>query len=291
MYRNISRRAFAKSSVAAGIGISSLALGFRYWKNALPIGICGPVDEHALFAESGYAFIEPTVQRFLVPDKPESEFEQKLKVLEASKIPVPVANQFLPGRLKVVGPDMDSDEVLSYAETAFRRAQIVGIEHIVFGSGGARYVPDGFDKEVAKGQLAELLGKMGPLAATYGITLCMEPLRHQETNFLNTVPEMMDLVNLVNHPAVQLTFDIYHVTQEGRNLADVAIAGRAIYHCHIAEDTDRAAPGVHGDDFTAWFKALDNVGYRGRISVECRWKDRENELSRAVEELKRQMSE
>ena len=224
-----------------------------------------------------------------MPEQPVSAFEQKLKILEASKLPVPVANQFLPGPLKVVGPDMNLDAVLTYAETAFSRAQRVGIEHIVFGSGGARHIPTGFPKEAAYGQITEVLQAMGPLAATYGITLCLEPLRHQETNFLNTVPEMMEIVNGVNHPAVQLTFDIYHVTQEGRSASDVALAGASIRHCHVAEDTDRAAPGVHGDDFTAWFQALDAIGYTGRVSVECRWQDRLHELPRAVVALTRQM--
>ena len=289
MSNRISRRAFVKRSVVAGIGAGALAFRCHPWQNSLSIGVCGPVDDHELFAESGYVYIEPTVQRFLVPEGSESEFEQQLRVWEASKLPIPVANQFLPGHLKVVGPEMSLAKVLSYAETTFKRARTVGIEQIVFGSGGARYVPDGFDEDVAKRQIKEVLEEMAPLAQAYGITLCMEPLRQQETNFLNTVPEMMDIISTVSHPAVQLTFDIYHVTQEGRDESDVAVAGSAVHHCHIAEDRDRAAPGVHGEDFTVWFKALNAISYSGRMSVECRWQNRPHELSQAVAVLTGQM--
>ncbi len=210
--------------------------------------------------------------------------------MRAIGLPVPVANQFLPSRLKVVGPDASHDSVLLYVNTAFHQARKVGIEHIVFGSGGARYVPDGFSKAAARQQFVELLRKMAPLVSNYGITLCLEPLRRTETNFLNTVPESLEIIRDIDHPAVQLTFDIYHVLQEGRGAEDVLLAGDAIRHCHVAEKRDRAAPGVHGEDFTSFFAALRSVGYHGRISLECRWRNRAAQLRSAVREIKRQLS-
>lgn len=287
---HISRRHFLQHAMATGVGLGALTGCRDSVSPLLTVGICGPVHDHQDYAQSGYAYIEPTVQGFLVPEASEAEFQANLDLLRGSNLSVPVANSFLPSTLKVVGPEANHEAVLGYAETAFQRARIVGIEHIVFGSGGARYIPDEFSHDQARAQFVALLKKMAPLAARYGITLCLEPLRQQETNFLNTVPESMAVLHEVGHAHVQITFDIYHVTQEGRGVDDVHIAGGAIRHCHIAEDEDRRAPGVHGDDFTPYFAALKTIGYRGRISVECRWQERATELPAAAAELTRQLA-
>ena len=231
--------------------------------------------------------MEPSVQQFLVPEASEAEFENNARLLTA--LPVPVANLFLPGSLKVVGPDLNMEAVLRYAETAFRRAQSVGVEHIVFGSGGARFVPDGFSAGEATHQFTRVLREMAPVAERYGVIVCLEPLRRQETNFLNTVPEAVAVLEGVAHPSVGLTFDIYHVLQERRSAEDVLAARRHIRHLHIAENTDRAAPGTHGDDFTPYFVALKAIGYSGRISVECSWRDKEAELAQAYDAVRAQI--
>ncbi len=256
----------------------------------LSIGVCGPVAEYADFASAGYRYIEPSVQNLLVPGAPEEAFAARADVMASLPVPVPVANLFLPGSLKVVGPDLDMEAVMAYAAVAFRRARSIGIEHIVFGSGGARYVPEGFPHDEAARQFTGVLTEMAPVAQEWGITVCVEPLRSQETNFLNTVPEAVAVLDRVAHPAVGLTFDIYHVMQEGRNAEDVLIAGRYTKHLHVAENTDRAAPGTHGDDFTPYFEALKSVGYSGRISVECRWRNKTAELAGAYRALQDQVS-
>ena len=61
-----------------------------------------------------------------------------------------------------------------------------------------------------------------------------------------------------------------------------------IVHCHIAEKQDRTPPGVMGDDFKPYLNALKKINYKGRISLECRWKNLETELPVAVKVLREQ---
>ena len=87
----------------------------------------------------GYAYVEEGVSRFLVPTKPENEFDEILeKAVTDSPIPVRYCNSFIPGNLKSVGDEAVHQDVLAFAETAFRRAQRAGVKMIVFGSGGSR---------------------------------------------------------------------------------------------------------------------------------------------------------
>lgn len=66
---------------------------------------------------------------------------------------------------------------------------------VVFGSGGARRVPEGFPQA---GGLCPAGGAVPgahrPAAAAHGITCCVEPLNQKETNILTTSGECFRLV-------------------------------------------------------------------------------------------------
>ena len=49
------------------------------------------------------------------------------------------------------------------------------------------------------------------------------------------------------------------------------------------------APGVEGDDFRPYFKALKAIGYEGGISIECNWKNFAEELPKAQRVLREQL--
>jgi sugar phosphate isomerase/epimerase len=46
---------------------------------------------------------------------------------------------------------------------------------------------------------------------------------------------------------------------------------------------------VDGDDFTPYFKALRQIGYEGRISIECGWSDVASQLPVAFHVMKEQI--
>ena len=57
----------------------------------------------------------------------------------------------------------------------------------------------------------------------------------------------------------------------------------------VAENARRTPPGVDGDDFTPYFRALKEIGYRGNISIECGWSDFRKQVGPAIQELQRQL--
>ena len=115
-------------------------------------GICVPAEKVTEVLGAKPEFIEEHIQNFLKPAEPEEAFAQNLARAKALAVPVRAANCFLPGTMKCVGPEVDQEALARYAQTAFRRAQAAGIEVLVFGSGGARKIPDGFPREQAKRQ-------------------------------------------------------------------------------------------------------------------------------------------
>src|SRR5437764_9697841 len=73
----------------------------------------------------------------------------------SSSFPVLAANVLVPASLKITGPDADLARLRDHMEKVARRAEDVGIQTLVFGSGGARHVPEGFDRDRAAQQILD----------------------------------------------------------------------------------------------------------------------------------------
>jgi sugar phosphate isomerase/epimerase len=200
-------------------------------------------------------------------------------------------NIFMPGDMKLVGPDVKEDVILAYANTVFERCKRAGVNMVVWGSGGARRVPDGFDHNKAKEQFIAIAGKVSLLAKKHNINLALENLNSTETNFVNTVEEALEVVNKVDQPNFWLCVDIYHMLMEGEQPAIIAKTKKKLIHCDIAEKVKRAPPGVLGDDFRPYLTELKKVGYSGKIVLECRWDNLRAQLHSAKENLQKQIDE
>lgn len=256
----------------------------------MKIGICGEVADAALIERAGADFVEVGVQTFLMPQGSEEDFSENLAAASAAPLPVIAANRFLPGELAVVGESVNLSRIMLYAKNAFRRAGAAGVEAIVFGSGAARRIPDGFPRERALEQFIECTKDMGSLAAEYGVVLVIEPLNAGETNLVNSLAEGAAVVEALAHPSVQLLADVFHMTRGGESPDRIMKYGTMLRHVHIAEKEKRTPPGVVGDDFLPYLKALKSVGYPGPISIECRWDDLETQATDAVKSLRGQLA-
>ncbi len=243
----------------------------RDMKTPPPWGICTSIKNAEAMKAAGYSYVEGGVRRVLIPQESDEEFEAKLDEAEKAPLKIYSYNGFLPGSLKSTGPETNHDEILKYAETAFRRARQLGSKIIVFGSGGSRKLPKDFSYEKGTEQFTELLKKMGPVAARYDITVVIEPLNRKECNFINSVKEATDIARVVNHPNIAVLADIYHMAVESEGPESIRYAGKLLRHCHIAELKGRKMPGTNNYDFTPYFKALKDINYQGRLSLEGRW--------------------
>lgn len=237
----------------------------------MQLGICASVDQAATVKAARADFFEENVQSFLVPQKDAAAFEPNVAKLRAAGLPLAAANCFLPGALKSTGPTAQPAAILAYAETAFRRAHDIGMDIIVFGSGGSRQIPDGFSREAAFKQFASLLKDLGPIAEGLGVTVVVEPLNKGECNFINSLAEGAAAVQAADHPSVALLADFFHMLRDGEDPGEVAKYGHLIRHMHLAEKAERSEPGAKGDDFRPFLKAARQAGIDARLSVECKW--------------------
>ncbi len=236
----------------------------------MKLGICtNPLDALA-WPSLPCDYLEANVQGLLVPESPDTDFAPAAARLAPLAGRLLAANCFLPGGLKVTGPDVDHARLAAYADTAFRRAASLGIRFIVFGSGGARQIPDGWPHAEGFEQFIRALEICAPLAQKHGVVLVVEPLNRAECNLVNTIVEGAVAVARVNHPNIRLLVDFYHMLRNDESPDDIVKVGPWIAHAHVAEKADRTAPGVAGDDFRPFLAALKRAGYAGALSLECK---------------------
>lgn len=288
------RRDFIQDSILTAGGIflySSVfaAVPKQNCKFYPQIGVCTDLSKSDLLKGFGYSFLEESVQKFLIPAEPEEKFLANLEQARNSSLPIKALNSFLPSEIKITGPAADIPLILRLAKTAFERAQIAKIKVIVFGSGKARHIPEGFSRTEARKQFVELCGEMAVLAEKNRVTIVLEPLNTQECNFINSVTEGALIVKEVNHPNFRLLADIYHMKKEGESPDSIIEFGSLLRHVHLAEKEGRSAPGTFNEDFTDYFNALEKINYQGLISIECRWKDMTKQLPVAIQTIRHQL--
>ena len=158
--------------------------------------------------------------------------------------------------------------VLSYADTVLSRAKEAGLSFIILGSGGARRLPDGYDAVKAQADFVQLCRKLAMVAGKYRITIALESLQAAETNFLVSLTSAAEVVRAVDHPNFKLNADIFHMSRGGESPQSIVDAADVLAYCEIAEKESRSFPGVKGDDFKPWLRALRKAKYKGYIFIE-----------------------
>jgi sugar phosphate isomerase/epimerase len=188
----------------------------------------------------------------------------------SSALPITAANVLIPGDMKITGHDVDMPKLGRHMRDVCDRAKKVGLKFLVFGSGGARNVPDGFDRKHAESQILEFSRLAAETAAKSGVTIVLEPLNRGECNIINSVAEAMVLVRKINHHHFRCLVDSYHWWLEDEPLGNVDDAMQWIAHVHVADKEGRVAPGESKEaDYVPLFRVLKQGGYDGQISVEA----------------------
>lgn len=270
----------------------ALLFGFKLNIESIPsLGIVASLEQDSLVYASGFRMLGESVGRMLSPSLTEEQFQLNLARIKKAKCKVMICNIFISGKMKIAGPDVDENRVLGYADTVFSRAKRAGVHFIVLGSGGARRIPDGYDAQKAQADFAVLCRKLAMVAGKYGIMIALESLEATETNFIITLKSAAEVVRAVNHPNFKLNADIFHMMREGEGPQSIVDAADVLVYCEIAEKQKRSFPGVMGDDFKPYLRALRTANYKGYIFIEGGSSDPKNDMPLAFQYLTKQLQE
>jgi sugar phosphate isomerase/epimerase len=231
------------------------------------------IERVGRLGEAGYDYVELALAELMVLS--EVERQELLEMVKSSGVPCETCNNLFPKTVRLTGPGVDLEKVVAYVEEALALAREIGAKTVVFGSGPAKNVPEGFPHEEGYQQVIELLRRMGDVAGRNGITIVIEPLRKAECNLINTFEEGVRLAKDVDHDNVKVLIDYYHMTVE-KEPADILLQDGEKYlgHVHFANPEGRVYPEDMGEsDYRSFIEALRGIGYTGRISCEAYTQD------------------
>lgn len=231
----------------------------------MKIGICSSsFSRVADFRRMGWEFAE--VHAGALAKRGEAEYRA---LADMGQTDLLCANCLIPGDLRLTGADVDFDRIRAYSEGVFARLDGIGVRTVVFGSGQAKQVPEGFPRETAWEQLYRVAELFSDEAAKYGQTVVIEALNDTEVNIVNTVEEAADYVRHVNRPNVRLLADFYHMYRNGEDLSVIRKYAPLFRHFHIAAPADRGVLTENDRGYIRQcFSVLKEIGYEGTVSFE-----------------------
>jgi hydroxypyruvate isomerase len=150
------------------------------------------------------------------------------------------------------------DVALHYAVTAgAARIHVMAGEHAIDAANRAALVAN--------------LRAAGAKAADAGIGLVIEPINSRDRPhwFLKSTQQALDILDAVNHPSVQLLFDIYHVQIiEGDLTWRLEACFDRIGHVQVAGVPARHEPDDSEIAVAHVFATLDRLGFAGFVGCE-----------------------
>lgn len=247
-------------------------------------GICTGLENLPLLERCGYDYIELSVTSVMKMSPEEiSKYQEELA---QSKVKCETFNVLFPQTMSLLDGTTSEEELREYLHKAMSLVQKFGARTVVFGSGKCRRCPDDMPFGEAYRKLISVYRITGEIAAEYGIQIVIEPLSRSETNMICTMLEGAMLESDVNHPNVALLADFFHVIANHDRIEDMETI-KHFGHFHIAAGNGRRYPmSEEGEEYAAFFKSLKAIGYDGRISIEGKTENMEQDAPKALAYLK-----
>jgi D-psicose/D-tagatose/L-ribulose 3-epimerase len=176
-----------------------------------------------------------------------------------------------PGRDLVIDDDEVVHATQEYLRTCIRIAERVGAVSVcgpLYAPVGRTWLLDPAGRAATLARLAEHLAPLADYAGERGVMLGIEPLNRYETSLINTVEQALEVVALVDSPALGVAIDAFHMNiEETDPAAAIRSASGHIAHIQVA-GSHRGAPGNDHLPWPAMRDAIVASGYEGPVCIE-----------------------
>ena len=160
---------------------------------------------------------------------------------------------------------------VKYLQNIIRKMEVGGGTLLSGVSYAGWGVPAGIinDKSCYWNQSVKSMKEIVKVAEECGVTYCVEAVNRFETALINTAKEALAYVAEIDSKNIGVLLDTYHMNIEEDNIGDAIrmVGADKLKSFHTGEN-NRRAPGRGHIDWEDVFKALSDIGYKGRIVSE-----------------------
>jgi len=201
---------------------------------------------------------------------PPAAFGELQRALAAHAMTSSVCAVYGP-ELDLASPDPDIRRAgVEHARACIEIAATLGSRIVVgafCGSGGRVFLSaEERDERLSRG--AAELHEIGEMARKVDVTLAVEGLNRYENNLVNTLEDLVLLLERADQSNVRALLDLFHASIEQADLTRaIRNTGPHIVHCHAVDNT-RGAPGSGRLPWGEVLGALQEAGYDGAFVIE-----------------------
>ena len=218
-------------------------------------------------AKAGYDYIELPMSMIMTLS--DEDFEKLATEVDTLGIPCDCCNAYVQPNIRLTGPNADFAKAEEYLRVSTERAARLGAKYLIFGSAGAKNVPDGFSHDEAFNQIVSFLKLAAKYCEKNNVNIAIEPLNKLETNITTSLADGAKLMDAVNHPRIKLLADFYHFDLGNETANDLKNVCDKLVHTHFAETLNRSFPTEMKPRYREFFDTLISNGYNGRCSIEA----------------------
>lgn len=247
------------------------------------LSLCNEVLRDFSFAEQcriasslGYKGLE--VAPFTLSDDPFSigpaQVSEYRKIAEDHDLVVTGLHWLLvaPAGLSITTDDPAlRDKTLSLLQHLIEMCEMFDGTVLVHGSPAQRMLSHAVSEQAARDNALTVLSKVADWATQAEVVYCLEPLSRNQTDYVNTVADAVEVIDQINSPNLRTMIDTASAGLAEEEQVDSLIrkwlpTGK-IAHIQV-NDTNLRAPGQGENVFGPVFQALKDVGYEGVVAAE-----------------------
>lgn len=236
------------------------------------VSFFGSTQDIEAISTAGYDCIEMQVNEIV--NLSEKEFEETYLRLHNTTLDCDVLDNPVPLDKVVADENFSLDFYEEYLKIGAERASRIGVKYYIFGNGKTRSLPSNSEFEKAQQKNLNFMRMLADIAAKHGITILLEPLAPQVSNVIQSIPEALAYIKIIDRPNIGTFLDYRWFLAMNHPILDIEKYGKYIMHVHIDNPTTefpkRLVPKINdGHDYSKLFHALDAINYDGIISIEA----------------------
>ena len=232
-------------------------------------GCFGRFKDLPVIESVGFSSVEADFQD--LTNLTDTEFDSLMEYRKSSSLTFTVFSGLLPLTLRFFD-NYDEEFWLAKIRKGAARASLLGCKMIPFGAGKCRSLPPSVERLDGAKHVALIVSHICDVLSENGISLVVEPLGPHYSNFLHTLPEVSDFLELVDRTNCLSMCDLRHMIHAGEPLKDILTYRDIIRHAHIDYPLGehRYFPARNdGYDYSLYLDMLRRSGYEGLLTIEA----------------------
>lgn len=237
----------------------------------MKLGGFGRIADYPKIKAAGYDYAEldmPEIEALSPAD-----YDQLLEQVEREGFPVLTGARILPITDPLFFVDgFQPNSLKDYLDKTCRRAGQLGIQKIILGNGKARALaaPEDRKKEPV---FVDFLRMLSDIAGENGQKLILEPLGPKYSNYINTIPQAVELIGKVNRPNLFAMADLRHMVWSKEPLSDIDTYRPYVAHVHVdypLSYPERRYPAPGDDyDYGPFLDVLRKMDRQATLTIEA----------------------